>query len=195
MPKIIGFITTETNGLHTTYKDVYQKNLFCFAKMVTLTYQIGFYKDGEFELAKKVRHIIKPRNYFITESEKFHGISQEKAMKKGIEIEDALEQLKSDFKNVSVVVSHNLKFHLQTIQAECFRYRVYLDWTRYCLIDTINYFHKMEYPKLKVLSKEILNKSYQDKKPKYNINIIKKCFFKLYQMHKDSLKDKKKAYC
>lgn len=188
MPKEIGFIYTETNGLHTTYKDVYVKNLFEFSKMVVMSYQIGYYQDGQFELLKKVRQIIKPRNFVISDSEKFHGISQKKADSKGMEILDALNQLKKDFKNVSVVVSHNLKFHLQTIQAECFRYHVYLDWSRYLLIDTINFYHKLEFPKLKVLSKHLLNKDYQDKKPKFNINIIRKCFFKLYQMHEKSIK-------
>ena len=86
-------------------------------------------------------------------------------------------------------MSHNLKFHLQTIQAECFRYHVYLDWSRYLLIDTINFYHKLEFPKLKVLSKHLLGKDYQDKKPKFNINIIRKCFFKLYQMHEESVKN------
>ena len=192
MPKEIGFIYTETNGLHTTYKDVYVKNLFEFSKMVVMSYQIGYYQDGKFELLKKVRQIIKPRNFVITDSEKFHGISQKKADSKGMEIVDALNQLKKDFKNVSVVVSHNLKFHLQTIQAECFRYHVYLDWSRYLLIDTINFYHNLEFPKLKMLSKHLLNKDYQDKKPKFNINIIRKCFFKLYQLHEESIKNPSK---
>lgn len=187
MPKEIGFIYTETNGLHSTQKNVYIKNLFEFSKMVTLSYQIGYYKNGQFELIKKVRHIIKPRNFVIIDSKKFHGISQKKAETKGIEIVDALNQLKNDFKNVSVVVSHNLKFHIQTIQAECFRYHVYLDWSRYLLIDTINFYHKLEYPKLKVLSKHLLDKEYKDKKPKFNLIIIKKCFMKLYKMHAQSI--------
>ena len=38
-------------------------------------------------------------------------------------------------------------------------------------------------------SLHLLNKDYQDKKPKFNINIIKKCFFKLYQMHENSIKN------
>ena len=66
--------------------------------MVVMSYQIGYYQDGQFELLKKVRQIIKPRNFVITDSEKFHGISQKKADSKGMEIVDALNQLKKDFK-------------------------------------------------------------------------------------------------
>ena len=47
--------------------------------------------------------------------------------------------------------------------------------------------HKLDSPKLKELSSEILNKSYEDKKSKYNITILKKCFLKLYQDYEQKI--------
>ena len=51
----------------------------------------------------------------------------------------------------------------------------------------MNFHHGLDYPKLKDLSKKILNKSYKDKKPTYNITIIKKCFMKLYNDYEKSI--------
>ena len=52
--------------------------------------------------------------------------------------------------------------------------------------------HNLESPELKKLSKHILNKSYDDKKSKFNIQILKKCFLKLYQDYEENiLKDQK----
>ena len=98
-----------------------------------------------------------------------------------------MNTLKKDLKNVSVIVSHNLAFHLKALQVECFRNCVYLDFSNYILIDTINFHHKLEYPKLKDLAKEILKKDYSDKENDYNITIIKKCFLKLYDKYEKSI--------
>ena len=56
----------------------------------------------------------------------------------------------------------------------------------------MSFHHKLEYPKLKDLAKELLKKDYSDKKPSYNLTLIRKCFMKLYtQYEKSILKDSK----
>ena len=62
-----------------------------------------------------------------------------------------------------------------------------LDDDNYILVDTINFNHKLNYPKLKELSKFLINKKYQDKKSKYNIQIIKKCFLHLYENYEKTI--------
>jgi hypothetical protein len=46
MYKRLCFIYTETTGLHQTNKDVSKKELFNYARMVTLNYIIGYFKDN-----------------------------------------------------------------------------------------------------------------------------------------------------
>ena len=186
MPKYIAFINTETNGLHKHQKfNVTIKNLYMWARLVKLQYHIGYRDEdtGKFILTKKVDKLVKPHHFLITESaSKINGITTEKAEKKGEDIKDVLWQFKNDMKNVSIVVSHNLSFHLKVLQAEMLRWVIVVDFNNHILIDTIEFFHKLEYPKLKVLSKEILGKDYQSKSRKYNIVIIRKLFLKLYEM-------------
>ena len=59
---------------------------------------------------------------------------------------------------------------------------VNIDFSNHVLIDTINFYHKLEYPKLKDLAKHLLKKDYTDKKQSYNLTLIKKCFLKYSKM-------------
>ena len=197
MPKYIAFINTETNGLHKHSKfNVTIKNLDLWARLVKLQYHIGYRdeKSGKFILTKKVDKLIKPHHFLIDENvSKINNITTKKAEKKGENIIDVLNEFKTDIKNVSVIVSHNLEFHLKTLQAEMLRWVIVVNFNNYILIDTINFFHQLEYPKLKILSKHILNKKYKNKSRKYNIVIIRKIFFKLYEMFEKQVKEQKKC--
>ena len=116
MNKRICFLYTETNGLHQTNNDITKKNLFCFARLVVLNYEIGTIVNDEYIQEKKIKYIIKPRCMIIPdETVEFHGITQEKANKKGIDPEEALCLFKTDLKGVDILVSHNVEFHLKTI--------------------------------------------------------------------------------
>ena len=43
--KRICFLYTETNGLHKSNDDVEKKNLYYYARLVTLNYEIGIVND------------------------------------------------------------------------------------------------------------------------------------------------------
>lgn len=188
MPKLVCFLNTDTNGLHKSNSFVNKKNMFEFARPVSLQYIIGYREGSDFVETKKEKFIFKPDCLVISpESEKIHKISYKKAEEKGEEPGYIMNKFNTDLKNVSVIVSHNLPFHIKALQVECFRNNVNLDFSKFILIDTINFYHKMEYPKLKNLAKEILNKDYSDKKHSYNLTIIKKCFLKLYNNYEKSI--------
>jgi DNA polymerase III epsilon subunit-like protein len=183
MDKRICFIYTETNGLHQTEDLVSKKNLYCFARMVCLNYEIGYFKDNEFIQEKNIRHIIKPRCMLITdETIKFHGITQQIANESGTDIENILKQLKEDLKNVDILVSHNINFHLRTILAEAVKYNFILDFTKYIIIDTISFHHNYGYLKLKDLANKL--KINDDN----NLVLIKNVFLKLYLKFQKSVK-------
>jgi|TARA_B110000858_G_C17750213_1_gene449297 DNA polymerase III epsilon subunit-like protein len=181
MPKNICILYTETNGLHKLDESVSKKNSFGFARLVCLNYIIGYKKDGEFKELKKVRNILKPKCINFDENAiKYHKISQKKAEKKGLENTKVIKEFQNDLKGVRVIVSHNLPFHIRAIQVELFKTCTYINFDDFILIDTINFYHKYDFLKLKELSNKILKKKFDNKKAKYNTTIIKNIFMKLY---------------
>lgn len=175
--KQVCFIHTETNGLHHNNDFVTKKHLFEYARLVVLNYEIGYRKpNGEYVCNKTVRQIVKPRSMYIPEEcSKIHGITNEIANEKGKEICNILEEFIKDISTVSVIVSHNIDFHLRTIQGELVRYNYNIDFSKYILIDTIGFYHKMEHPKLKVLAN-----TYGIKDNPSTLFLIRDVFLKLY---------------
>jgi DNA polymerase III epsilon subunit-like protein len=188
MSKRICFVYTETTGLHNTIKPVSKKELFAFARMVSLNYIIGSIKDMEFIEENRVRTIIKPRSMVIPEETiKYHGITQEYATKHGIDPEQVVKNFIKDIKNVDIMVSHNVDFHLKTILAEAVRYNIMIDLTNYIVIDTINFAHNEGFMKLRDLAVKLKVKDISDKNED-NVEIIGNVFFKLYSKYKKSIK-------
>jgi hypothetical protein len=188
MPKNICFIYTEINGTHRTNEIVSKKNLFKFARPICLNYIIGYKNGDEFVEIKNERKIFNPEYIpFPEESVKEHGITFKKAESKGESGKEILEKFKSDIKNVQVIIGHDVKTHLKSIQVENIRYCINPDFSNYIIIDTMNFNHKLESPTLKQLSKHLLNKSYEDKKSKFNIQILKKSFLKLYSDYEEDI--------
>lgn len=181
MPKNICFLYTETNGLHQLNEDVTKKNIFGFARLVSLNYIIGYKKDNKIVELKKVRHILEPKCInFEKDAIKYHGITMEKAKEKGIDCKIIMKEFENDLKNVEVIVSHNLPFHIRAIQCECYRTCSYINFENFILIDTINFNHNLGPLKLKELAKKVLNKDQSKKKPRNYNSIIKKIFLQLY---------------
>jgi DNA polymerase III epsilon subunit-like protein len=170
------FFHTDTNNLHQTNDDVSKKNLYCFARLVRLTYEIGYMKNNEFISEMKVVKIAKPRSMYISEeSINVHGITQKDAEEKGIDPEIIMSEFKNNIKKVHFIISHNIDFHLKTLIAEALRYNIMIDYNKYIIIDTMSFYHNNEYIKLSVLNKKLLND-----KNKNNIDVIRNVFFKLY---------------
>ena len=86
---------------------------------------------------------------------KFHNITLERATKEGIVNTIVISELKEDLKNVEVIVSHSLPFYLKSIQVECFRTAINIDFSKFILIDTMTFGHSHSFPKLNVLVKSL----------------------------------------
>ena len=190
MVRRFALIYTDTTGLHKKmdYKTVDAKNLHTWARLVGLYYQIG-YRDSDTKkmiIEKKKKFIIIPEDYKIPiESTAVHLIDNKKANKKGVDLVDVLTELKDDLKDVNHVISHNVIFHLRTIQAECLRKKIYIDFRRHHLIDTMDFYHNLEYPKLDELYCQLTkkDKSTIKKARSYKVTILKKTFEQLYKRH------------
>ena len=188
MTKQIAFIYTETNGLHKkmSYKSVDAKNLHTWARLVAVYYQIG-YRDEEtkkIKITKKNKYIIKPEDFIIgDQSIAVHNIDNEIANNHGKDIKDVLNELKNDLNDVDLLVCHNLDFHLRALQAECFRHKIYINFGKAIMIDLMNFYHNIDFPKLEDLTFQLVKKNYDNKPRSYKVIMVKKCFEKLYNKH------------
>ena len=187
MSKRICFLYTETTGLHQSNYPVSKKKLFTFARMVSMNYIIGYLKDNEFVQEKKVRKIAKPRCMYIPEETiGYHGITQSIAKTQGIDPELIINELKEDLKTVDVVISHNIDFHVKTVQAEAVRYNISLDFTKFIIVDTINFYHSYGFTKLKELATKLSIKNISETNEN-NVELIKNVFLKLYVRFQKSI--------
>ncbi len=181
MEKRICFIHTDTNNLHKTNDDVTKKNLYKFARLVKLNYEIGQIVNNKFVTEKKVNQIIKPRCMYISqELTNIHGISHADAEEKGIDPEIVINEFKNDIKKINIIISHNVDFHLRTLIAESLRYNIMIDYNKYIIIDTISFVHNYNFIKLKDLAKILFKK---ENKTNDNLKLIKKVFFNLYSQY------------
>ena len=187
MTKRICFLYTETNGLHKTNDEITKKNLFSFARLVVLNYEIGIVDNGEYIIEQNIKQIIKPRCMIIPEETiQYHGISQEKALGKGKDPEEVLNIFKTNLKNVDILVTHSADFHLKTILAESLKYNISIDFNKIIIVDTISFYHSFGFLKLKDLALKLKIKDIQENN-KHNIELIRNIFFKLYSKFQKSL--------
>jgi len=183
MPKLITFITTETDGLHLDkpFDKTIKKNLYKYAHLVKLTYHQGYYQEGSIKTTLKKSYLIKPEHFFFPkELKKINNLTHKKLEEKGEDLEKVMKEFINDLQKSSVIVGHNLPFIMKTIQASLFRSGVSHMFFGYDLVDIINYNHSIEKPNLKNLAKNILGKDYDDKGRSYQIILVKKIFAKLY---------------
>jgi len=192
MGKLITFITTETDGLHEDYPNdkTLKKNLYKYAHMVKLVYHQGYYENGKINTTVKKSYLVKPEHFFFPdELKKINGLTHKKLVKKGDDLEKIMTEFVNDLKKSYIIIGHNLRFHIKTIQASSFRSGVELDLRDVLMVDIMNYNHDVEKPNLNNLTKHFLGEKYLEKPRSYQINLIKKIFGKLYENMEKSVKN------
>jgi hypothetical protein len=147
--------TQATHDTHKTNDDITKKNLFCFARPISINYMVGYVKNNEFVLENKVNKNVKPNTL-----KNFETIIQE---------------LKNDIKNVDIIVSHNADFHIKTIIAESLKYNIMIDFNKYVIVDTMSFYHDYNLLDLKDLATKI-NIEYNED----HLELVQNVFFKLY---------------
>jgi DNA polymerase III epsilon subunit-like protein len=178
-------VYTDTTGLHSCNEDVSKKNLYSFARLVCLNYEIGYRENKKFISTKKVKVYVKPRCAYIPEeATKIHGITMEIA-NGGNEIETILDNFVKDLSDVSIIICHNANFHLKTIMAEFVRYNKQFSFSNYIIIDTSSFFHELSFPKLDELYDNLIKK--KSKTVISNTEKIRSCFLKLYENYENSI--------
>jgi len=187
MVKKICFIHSETTGLHEYQNEkIYKKNLYGFARLVSFSWCIAT-RDTEdkYTVEKKEKFIIKPRCMYIPEDTvKFHGITQEFAIKNGTEIEEVLDKFLLDIKNVEIIVSHSLEFHLKAVLGEIIRYNKIIHLEKYIFLDINSFNHKIT-PSTLVNICSVYLKKKLDKS--LTVDYVCDLFFKLYNDYEKSI--------
>lgn len=184
-PTNIMVLDTETTGLPKTkgfgrYYLPSDLDKYESSRLVELGYII-YDKRGNY--IKKYQQIVKPDKFKIKNS-KFHGISNKKANSKGISCKNVLNNLYEDIKSVNLIVAHNIKFDLNIILSECYRYQMNeligkLESINTCCTAEESYLRYGRYMKLTHLYETLFDKEIDQKhRALSDARYCAKCYFK-----------------
>jgi DNA polymerase III subunit alpha len=194
--KIVAFLNIETTGLPPKkISSVTKQNADKFPRLVSLHLKFGYYDKNtrQINIIRSVYSIIKPNGYLIPlEVANIHGITNDFATENGLDIDIVLNEIKEifignrDMPLTTSIITHNSKFHLNILKAELLRNDINFDFTRYKIIDLVNFRHGLSYPRLDELYETLYGKKFnKSHNRKSTINVIIKCFEKLYTIEKD----------
>jgi hypothetical protein len=184
--KKICFIYCDTNGLNSNYETVSKKNLYSFARIISLHYCIGYYTEDDIKIIKEHKYILYPDCInFNKDAIKIHKITIEDAIKNGTTNDIVISQLKEDLLDVDVIVSYNTLFHLKAIQVECFRTAISIEFNKKIIIDINSFSADITSPKLVDLGKKL---KIAKKNNLSNIMLIINIFANLYKKYLTELK-------
>ena len=188
--KYIIVMDVETNGLIKQRGLTPNKNnLDYFPRIVQFSW--GLYtEDGECKEMKDF--IIKPDGWNMNGKEKFHGITQERALKEGVDIKYVLTEYKNYIENhCCKLVCHNLNFDQTVVISELMRLDMNVnDVESFCTMkNTINYCKltpmvrgEYKWPSLEQLYYKCFNEDIDNAhNSKYDVINTAKCYFK-YQL-------------
>jgi DNA polymerase III epsilon subunit-like protein len=112
------FFDTETTGLPKNYKAPVSDS-HNWPRMVQIAWQVY---DGQGNFIESQDYIIKPEGYHIpVEASKIHGISTEKAINEGHNLQEVLEKFNQEIENAQTLVAHNISFDEKIVGAEFYR--------------------------------------------------------------------------
>lgn len=115
------FFDTETTGLPKSYKAPLEQ-LDNWPRLVQIAWLI--YNENEQCLSKK-DYIVKPKGFTIPQrATDIHGITTERALIEGTDLQLVLEEFAKDLSNVRTIIAHNLYFDEKIIAAEFLRNNV-----------------------------------------------------------------------
>jgi DNA polymerase III subunit epsilon len=112
------FFDTETTGLPKNYQAPLD-DFLNWPRIVQIAWSLYDKDNNHWE---SQNYIIKPVGFVIPEeATKIHRISQERALKEGVILRDALEHFIRDVKSASYLIAHNIDFDEKIVGAELLR--------------------------------------------------------------------------
>jgi len=181
------FIDTETTGLprsrYAPYTDTTN-----WPRVVQIAW---LYCDESGNVLSSEEHIIKPEGFVIPfDAQNIHGISNEKAISMGKDLDYVLKRFSEALDNSTDLIAHNLDFDFNVIGAEFVRkginnrlthlnrFCTMKGTTDYCQIPGGQYDFK--WPSLFELYFTLFNTPFQEKHDAmFDVKICAECFFEL----------------
>ncbi|MCF6307513.1 MAG: 3'-5' exonuclease [Flavobacteriaceae bacterium] len=179
------FFDTETTGLPKNWKAPVT-DLNNWPRMI----QIGWILSDNGNRIDTGNFIIKPENFTIPfEASKVHGITTEKAIAEGVDLENLLRKFNNLIAQSNFIVAHNIDFDKMILGAELLRKNVASNFqrtpkictmksaTNYCQIPG-NYGYK--WPTLSELHIKLFGKNFEGAHDAFaDIEATEKCFWEL----------------
>lgn len=184
------FFDTETTGLPDNW-NAPASNFNNWPRMVQLAYLLY---DTNGQLVESKDFIIKPNGYTIpSDSSRIHGISTQKALTDGIEIDIVLADFQTMLSKATHLIAHNMEFDEKVIGAEFYRLKnndplvskskfctmKNSSIISYCAIPPIRY-GSYKWPKLSELHYKLFGANFEEAhNASIDIQATAKCFFAL----------------
>lgn len=180
------FFDTETTGLPQNWKAPVT-DLKNWPRLVQLAYLV-YDKNGG--LINSGDYIIKPSGFVIPkEASRIHGITTEKALDEGVELNEVLVDFEKKIASAEVLVAHNLKFDEKIMGAELLRNQFKNSLTSkkgICTMETSVDFcglmggYGLKWPKLSELHYKLFGFNFEAAhNAAADINATAKCFWEL----------------
>lgn len=117
MPNLM-VIDVETSGLPKRRRCSYaQLDNFDDSRMIELAYVV--YDPSLMEVIKERSWLI--RSVDVVENSEIHGISTEDLLRDGVDVREALGEMKEDLASVDTIAAHNIEFDITIVCSEIFR--------------------------------------------------------------------------
>ncbi len=191
------FFDTETTGLPKNWQAPVS-DLNNWPRIVQLAWILS---DDDGKEISGQNYIIKPEGFLIPEeSSRIHGISTEKAMREGINLEKALSDFSYDLSQSNLLVAHNINFDQKIIGAEFLRKDVETnldDISKFCTMQSATNYCQIEkpngygykWPRLEELHLKLFNKNFDNAHDALaDVKACARCFFELKDKNVISIK-------
>jgi len=180
------FFDTETTGLPKNWKAPVT-DLNNWPRMIQVAWILC---DSEGKRISEKEYIIKPENFTIPKAaSNVHGITTEKAIKEGVDLEPVLKEFNELVAQSNYIVAHNISFDEKIIGAELLRKSVESDFdkkpklctmqasTNYCKIPGQ---YGFKWPKLSELHIKLFGVDFEGAHDAFaDIDATEKCFWEL----------------
>ena len=183
------FFDTETTGLPRNWKALVT-DLNNWPRMIQVAWILCNNKGNRIDSDD---FIIKPENFTIpVEASRVHGISTEKAIAEGVELEKVLVKFNELVEQSDFIVAHNISFDEKIIGAELLRKEIRSDFERkrklctmkastdYCRISGP---YGYKWPKLSELHIKLFGEDFEEAhNASADINATEKCFWEMRKL-------------
>ena len=180
------FFDTETTGLPRDYK-ASAEDFDNWPRLVQIAW-LSFDKDGN--QVGENNYIIKPEGFTIpSDASRVHGISTERALNEGVELQSVLIEFQNQISQASYLVAHNMSFDEKNVGAEFLRNNMVnsieaIDKictmeqsTNYC---KLNGRYGYKWPKLSELHYKLFGTGFEEAhNAAVDINATAKCFWEM----------------